>query len=532
MIAIEALVKSFKVGDEEARILKGINLQISKGEFVSIMGPSGSGKTTLAAILGCLSSASSGRYELDGIDVSTLKPHQLAAVRNKKIGFVFQDFNLLNELTAWENVALPLVYAGTGYRERKEKSQEALAKVGLSHRLDHRPNQLSGGQKQRVAIARAIVNSPSLLFADEPTGALDANTTQEILELMQTLNALGQTIVQVTHSEDDALHSKRIVRLYDGQIAKDEYVSEFDAGRIVDPDADQNSEKKRIVWSSVAKCSTVGPGIVGKLFESGDDVKSIKTNLAVANALLQQNNIAGIRMLGKLFKSDDWRIRAEIIKKLEVKQNDLALGYFRKATSDSNEWVRYLALRKIFGLDIDMQKICIDEVASKKLMGDVDDRVRSIVMAIIKGWKDPALFDLLKEAVLHDRSGRVRANALEAVVSLVDHHKEFEREKVSFVRLLDDSNHRISSTAAVWLYGDYQVECQAVISRMLESSYFMDVSAAIWATRQLDDPIFVKECLSKVFKRKIDRNIESQLVATIAYAIEKGTVKAEDLLSA
>ena len=221
IIHLEGIRKSYYMGKQELQVLKGIDLDIHKNEYVALMGPSGSGKSTLMNILGCLDSPSGGQYVLNGQDVSKMADDNLADVRNKEIGFVFQQFNLLPRLTALENVALPLVYAGVSRKERTEMAMEVIKKVGLEDRSHHKPNELSGGQCQRVAIARALVNNPSLILADEPTGNLDTKTSIEIMQIFGQIQAAGNTVVLVTHEEDIANHAHRIVRLRDGLIESD-----------------------------------------------------------------------------------------------------------------------------------------------------------------------------------------------------------------------------------------------------------------------------------------------------------------------
>ncbi len=227
MIRIDNVSKIYQMGDTEVRALDNVSLHIQKGEMTAIMGPSGSGKSTLLSILGCLDAPTSGSYALDGLNVEKMKDDQLAHVRNQKIGFVFQQFNLLARTSALENVMLPLTYAGLRGRERRKRAEEALAQVGLSDRMHHRPNELSGGQQQRVAIARALANHPAILLADEPTGALDSKTGAEIISLFQHLHRdLGQTVIYVTHDPTIARHTQRILRIADGQIVDDEHLEQ------------------------------------------------------------------------------------------------------------------------------------------------------------------------------------------------------------------------------------------------------------------------------------------------------------------
>ena len=222
IITLRGLTRDFPLGAEVVKVLKGIDLEIARNEYVALMGPSGSGKSTLMNLIGCLDTATSGSYELNGTDVSQLNDNELADIRNVEIGFVFQTFNLLPRSTALENVALPLVYAGLPKNEREERAKSVLDMVGLSDRMDHRPNQLSGGQRQRVAVARALVNKPSIILADEPTGNLDTKTSLDIMELFREIHAAGNTIILVTHEEDIAAHAHRVVRLRDGMIESDQ----------------------------------------------------------------------------------------------------------------------------------------------------------------------------------------------------------------------------------------------------------------------------------------------------------------------
>lgn len=224
MLIVKDIEKTYNTGEISFKALKGISLKIEKGEFTSIMGPSGSGKSTFMNILGCLDKMDKGEYILNGKDVTDLTENDLAYVRNKEIGFVFQAFNLLPRMTILDNVELPMVYAGLPLKERKERALSALERVGLIDRINHRPNEISGGQKQRVAIARAIVNNPSVIMADEPTGNLDTKSSLDIMRIFQNLNEEGSTIIMVTHEPDIAKYTKRVVKFRDGHIVSDEKV--------------------------------------------------------------------------------------------------------------------------------------------------------------------------------------------------------------------------------------------------------------------------------------------------------------------
>jgi putative ABC transport system ATP-binding protein len=221
LIKITNIKRDFPLGNEIVYVLKGIDIQINKGEYVALMGPSGSGKSTLMNLLGCLDTPTSGSYILNGKDVSQMKDDELAEIRNKEIGFVFQTFNLLPRTTALDNVALPMIYAGYSKAERKARAEKVLEQVGLADRMDHQPNQLSGGQRQRVAVARALVNKPSIILADEPTGNLDSKTSVEIMNLFDEIHANGNTVIVVTHEEEIAAHAHRIIRLRDGLVESD-----------------------------------------------------------------------------------------------------------------------------------------------------------------------------------------------------------------------------------------------------------------------------------------------------------------------
>ncbi|MFD0749346.1 ABC transporter ATP-binding protein [Mucilaginibacter calamicampi] len=247
LITIKDIGRKYVIGSEVIHALKSVSLTINKGEFVALMGPSGSGKSTLMNILGCLDTPTKGEYILNGIDASHMTDNELAEVRNSEIGFVFQTFNLLPRNSALDNVALPLVYAGVSKDDRNERARQALTNVGLGHRVDHKPNELSGGQRQRVAVARALINDPSIILADEPTGNLDTKTSIEIMGLIEDIHAKGNTIILVTHEEDIAQHAHRIVRMRDGLIEKDyanPKIITVDRSKIVKDEVEQVEEEE------------------------------------------------------------------------------------------------------------------------------------------------------------------------------------------------------------------------------------------------------------------------------------------------
>ncbi|MEX0736209.1 MAG: ABC transporter ATP-binding protein [Bacteroidota bacterium] len=232
MIRLSNIKKMYQMGDEEVHALSGVDIEIQKNEYVAIMGPSGSGKSTLMNVIGCLDTPTSGLYELNGTNVSEMNDNQLAKIRNKEIGFVFQTFNLLARSNVLHNVELPLIYGGVGSADRKRQANGAIERVGLGDRAHHKPNELSGGQRQRVAIARALVTNPSILLADEPTGNLDSKTGEEIMGLFDILHSEGNTIILVTHEEDIAAHAHRIVRIRDGKVEHDEKVKNRKIARV------------------------------------------------------------------------------------------------------------------------------------------------------------------------------------------------------------------------------------------------------------------------------------------------------------
>ncbi len=238
IIETSEISKIYKMGTQTVEALKSIDITINKGEYVAFMGPSGSGKSTLMNIIGCLDTPTGGQYILNGNDVSDLTENELAEIRNKEIGFVFQTFNLLPRASALENVALPLIYAGFGKADREEKALAALNSVGLAERADHRPNELSGGQRQRVAIARALVNNPSIILADEPTGNLDTKTSYDIMDLFQHLHDEGNTIIMVTHEDDIAHYAHRIIRLRDGLVERDDVNESITRNKPVSTDSE------------------------------------------------------------------------------------------------------------------------------------------------------------------------------------------------------------------------------------------------------------------------------------------------------
>lgn len=445
MIEMENIKKNYTLNGAEVPILKGISLFVGQGEFVSIMGPSGSGKSTLSAILGCLSTPSEGTYKINGQDVTKLKSNQVASLRSQSIGFIFQDFNLLNGISAMENVALPLVYAGVGSKERKQRALDCLKAVGLELKSKNRPDQLSGGQKQRVAIARALVNNPKFLFADEPTGALDKKTGHEIMGIMQKLNLQGHTVIQVTHSPADANYSKRILHLVDGNIIRDEMVEK---PTIAIAGQTENTDLSELV-SKVWRIAQISPTTNPADFESLRTLFTLSSTrtarIAAARAVFRWNNPAVDRFVQELLSTDDWVVRAEVLKFVGLRGRENAIRLYVEALSDPNAWVRHVAMSEL--KEIDQEIIPLDAQSRVlSMFEDKDERVRASAIFLVGKWNVPDAEARLSHA-LFDTDGRVRANAVEAIKA---HGLEKEMSG-KILPLLNDRSNRVRANAALIL---------------------------------------------------------------------------------
>lgn len=505
MIEMENISKVYQSGGKPVQVLRGISLSVDAGEFISIMGPSGSGKSTLASILGCLSSPSSGTYLLGGQDVTKLSADLLAKLRNQYIGYIFQDFNLIEGLSAIENVALPLVYGGVSARQRKARARHCLALVGLDGKLHHRPNQLSGGQKQRVAIARALVNDPKLLFADEPTGALDKKTGLEILGILQRLNARGHTIVQVTHSPQDASYSKRILQLVDGVIVGDRQVDKPSVA--FEPAAETvASEYLPSFWRVFSGLETDQPSdfIALKMFWG-------KVHLAghlagAAAAIAKWAGPEAQNMLSWLFEKGSMNVRAEVLRVLP--DSPFGFNLLLQGLRDESPWVRTIAINELRRCPADH----IPETAIPDILihlTDQDERVRSGAVTLL-GIITTRPFTSELFAALQDPDGRVRANAIEAL-SLKPPIPETDQ---AIRPLLDDRFNRARANAAVAIAKiDFQLAFATLRKMVLAPESLMRASGA-WGLGALNARI-CGELLLEILRQEKEEIVVTQITRSL-----------------
>ena len=510
MIELIDIKKQFKQGDQQIQILKGIHLFVPKGDFVSIMGPSGSGKSTLASILGLLSRQTSGQFKLGGNDISTLGSSNLAGIRNRLIGYIFQDFNLLDGMSAAENVALPLVYGGVAPGIRRKKALECLEKVGLAHKAGNRPNQLSGGQKQRVAIARALVNDPAILFADEPCGALDKKTGMEILAIMQGLNAAGHTIVMVTHSPQDSLYTKRVVHLVDGLIVRDELVEK--PAIAVSESADVGvSVRERMVWEVAGQVQDQPVEILETVLDTLKKLKDPTSKHGAASAIARWiGDDRAIAALDTLLSDEEWSIRAEVVRALAKKPAERIRSLLLKAADDTNPWVRFLAVAELRFLD----SAWLRQNLYEKIIAftrDPDERIRATVIRILQQWQDdPASRQAILE-LCRDRDGRVRANAIEALRLVGISVEEAQALKIN----LEDPHNRARANAAVVLFAFEQDLALQCLEQMIQHANNMMRLSAAWALGQCEHERMSSIILHAVSNEK-DENVRRLLTKSLA----------------
>jgi putative ABC transport system ATP-binding protein len=510
MIELESIKKYYKLNGKDVLILKGINLYIAQGEFVSIMGPSGSGKSTLSAILGCLSTPSHGKYSLNGQDVTSLDANALARLRNQSIGFIFQDFNLLSGLSAVENVELPLVYGGMTSKARRERAMECLTAVGLENKAFNRPFQLSGGQKQRVAIARALVNHPKFLFADEPTGALDKKTGQEILGIMQKLNMMGHTVIQVTHSPSDALYSKRILHLVDGNIVREESVEKPMIGVGINDNASAHEEVVAKMWRVAQFAPVVGDRDVRAIQTLIQDSKSRDSLIAASRAIVRWDGADVAASVETLFSSSDWVVRTEIVKNLNLRPQEESIPYYVRALSDENPWVRHVAITALKDIDQEyIPKELQEKVVSCRF--DRDERVRATAVFIIGKWSIENK-DFIMNDVLTDPDNRVRANAVECIQSLSSQDKFLDR-LIDMAR--NDRNNRVRANAAL-IVGRFNAEVASEVAEdMLRAQDVLMRSSGAWLMGMLRSKRFNHSLLNQLKVEK-EEVVLNQLVRSLA----------------
>jgi putative ABC transport system ATP-binding protein len=509
VIELESIKKDYTLNGQKVAILKGISLFVGKGEFVSIMGPSGSGKSTLSAILGCLSTPSEGSYRINGAEVTSLDANTLARLRNESIGFIFQDFNLLSGLNALENVALPLVYSGASTKIRKDRALECLRSVGLETKAFNKPNQLSGGQKQRVAIARALVNAPKFLFADEPTGALDKKTGNEILGIMQHLNMQGQTVIQVTHSPVDAAYSKRILHLVDGNIVRDEMVEKPLFALSTKEEGLEKNDFATKIWRIAQFSPTNNPDDIDAIQRLMEISSSRDSWMAAARAIVRWQHPKALKIMEQLFTSNDWVVRSEIIKYFSLRGRGDAIPYYLRSLSDPNSWVRHTAMIEL--KEVEQADLTVEQQALiQSKINDQDERVRATVVHIIGRWNIPEIKEILASA-LKDTDGRVRANAVESIKS----HSLTQQFIKELEPLLNDKSNRVKANAAMILMPFNPTLSQSVARSMIASADVLTRSSGAWLFGVIQPPDAGALLLDRLLN-ETEEIVINQLVRSLA----------------
>ncbi|MBM4317050.1 MAG: ATP-binding cassette domain-containing protein [Deltaproteobacteria bacterium] len=510
MIDLIDITKNYIVDGKQFQGLKGITVTIAKGEFVSIMGPSGSGKSTLSSILGCLASPSSGTYKIAGRVVTDLKTTELADLRNSLIGFVFQDFNLLDGVTVLENVSLPLIYARVSPSERRKRALQKLEQMGLAHKAKTFPNQLSGGQKQRVAIARALVTDPKLIFADEPTGALDKKTGNDIMGILQDLNREGQTVVQVTHSAEHGNYGKRIIYIVDGLIVRDELVARPTLAKGIELESNSvETELTTKLWRIAAFTPKNEEASVAAMEYLISQKNNTLSFMEAAKALVKKENPRIKNLIVRLLDSPEAIVRAETLRQLEQCNHEFAIPHWWKGVQDENGWVRFVActqLRKHL-----KTWLIEDKNVFAALSIDSDERVRATVVSQLGEWNDLTFEGVLVKAY-SDTDPRVRANSLDAL--------RFLGEKISlesrncFKQGLQDPNNRARANAVVG-YSLFDLEkSKETLFQMLEDKNNLMRASAAWVVGKIllydGAEILMKNLVSE--KNEL---VTSQIIATL-----------------
>jgi putative ABC transport system ATP-binding protein len=524
MIELENVTKEFLLAGKPMSVLKGISVTIQKGEFVSIMGPSGSGKSTLSSILGCLAAPTSGRYLLMGEEVSKATGNTLARIRNRHIGFIFQDFNLLEGISAVENVMLPLFYVGVSRAHAKKRALEKLEQVGLASHALHFPRQLSGGQKQRVAVARALINDPLFLFADEPTGALDSRTGIEIMGLMQQLNAQGHTVVQVTHSQHHCNFGKRILYLVDGLIVRDETVQRpiFALAEIEDKSA---ANMINSLWRlGLGSTKAEQQESLSALRELYERIKTEGKYLLEAPRMFCRLRSAGVStIIEELATHPDWAIRAELVNNCKELGEKEAQLLYRRALDDENEWVRFLALSAFRGVAL----AALSRELQERIIAccsDRDERIRATAVVLLGAWHMPELFPVLEKA-LGDADGRVRASAIESL-----EQSGMAREKLAeLLRLhLSDANNRARVNAVKALLPLDAALAESTVAAMVHADNNLMRSSACWVLRFFAKDFALPLLVNCLTKEK-EENVLVQIIASLQHFLGQGLAIAEIL---